>query len=204
MYVPKHFAVNDREILYDFMEHYSFGILVSNKDGVPFATHLPFLLDREEGKLLGHMAKSNEHWQYTEGEVMVIFHGPHAYISPTWYETKWTVPTWNYTAVHAYGKFNVIHEEAAVISVFERSVDRYESSMPKPWKADFNEAATKGMLNGIVCFEIEISRLEGKWKLSQNHPEERQQKVIAGLMERGDYQSLEVAKLMQQNNPAKD
>src|ERR1700759_3803266 len=106
MYVPSHFAETDLATLHDFIERYSFGLLVSQVDGQPFGTHLPFLLDRSapHGTLIGHMARANPHWQsLREQPALVVFAGPHAYISPTWYEAANVVPTWNYTAVHVSG-----------------------------------------------------------------------------------------------------
>lgn len=104
MYVPASFKVEEIDVLYSFIEQFGFATLVTIRNGSPFATHLPLLLDRERGLLLGHVARANAQWENIEGaESLAIFSGPHAHISPTWYLTQPAVPTWNYTAVHAYG-----------------------------------------------------------------------------------------------------
>src|SRR5205807_1335826 len=112
MYIPAAFAEPDLRKLHDFIERHSFGMLVSSVDGAPFATHLPFLLDRDggpHGTLIGHMARANPHWREAAGQTgLAIFSGPHAYVSPSWYEAEQVVPTWNYTAVHASGRIQVI------------------------------------------------------------------------------------------------
>ncbi len=105
MYIPAAFAVKDEAILFDFIDRHSFATLVSTIDDVPFATHLPVLLDRARNRLLGHVAYANPHWRCFDGvrEVLIIFQGPHAYVSPSWYVETPAVPTWNYAAVHVYG-----------------------------------------------------------------------------------------------------
>jgi transcriptional regulator len=160
---------------------------------------LPFLLDAEagpKGHLLGHMARANPQWRDVRGEALVVFTGPHAYISPAWYEQEGTVPTWNYIAVHAYGTFQVVEEREPLLDLLRRSVQTYESPRPQPWS--FNESAPHidMLLKGIVGFRIEITRLEGKWKLSQNHPEERRRRVIGALEARTDDDSQAIARLM--------
>src|SRR5262249_39789477 len=106
MYIPGAFAVEDRAVLYDFLDRFGFATLVSVVDGAPFGPPLPMLLDREGGRLLGHVARANPHWHGFDGEreALVVFHGPHAYVSPSWYAAALAVPTWNYAAVHVYGR----------------------------------------------------------------------------------------------------
>ena len=177
MYVPAPFKEADPDKLFDLIEKHSFGLLVSAYDGDPSATHLPFLLDRAVapmGCLIGHMARANPQWRQAEGKmVLTIFSGPHAYISPTWYETENVVPTWNYVAVHAYGTFRAIHEHDELTEIVRRSVSFFEAPMPKPWKFDSESETSKKLVHAIVGFRIEIDRIEGKWKLNQNHPAER-------------------------------
>src|SRR5688500_13870647 len=112
MYIPKAFAETNQAKLFEFIRANSFGILFSQHQGQAWATHLPFLLEAEGEKLVlwGHFARANPHWQEIEGEILVVFPGPHAYISPAWYESPNVVPTWNYVAVHAYGTLTLIHE----------------------------------------------------------------------------------------------
>jgi transcriptional regulator len=200
MYIPAAFAETDRNRLHDFIEQYSFGLLVSQVAGEPFATHLPLLLDRQsgpEGCLLGHTARANPQVAQADGEtVLAVFSGPHAYISPTWYEAELVVPTWNYVAVHVYGKLQIIEDVESLRELVARTVRLYEQSMPRPWSFDSSTKYATRMLGQIIGFRIQIERIEGKWKLNQNHPAERRTKVIRALQERGDENSLAVAALM--------
>lgn len=200
MYVPPHFAVTDRDALHEFIERHSFGLLVSQVGGAPFVTHLPFLLDRDagpHGALVGHMARANPHWKELATQpVCAVFSGPHAYISPSWYEAENVVPTWNYTAVHATGRAALIEDKGALLEIVQRSVSVYEGAMPRPWVLDTSGPFVDRLLAQIVGFRIEIETLEGKWKLNQNHPAERREKVIRALEARGGEDALGVAELM--------
>ena len=201
MYVPAVFAETDRTRLHDFIERNSFGLLVSQVDGLPFATHLPFLLERTvgpHGALIGHLARANPQWRQVSNQTaLAIFAGPHAYISPTWYESEQVVPTWNYTAVHAYGPIDVIEDKAALLEIVHKMVALYEQSMPRPWRFDSENIYAERMLQQIVGFRIAIERIEGKWKLNQNHPVERREKVVQALRGQNDENSSAVAELMQ-------
>lgn len=201
MYVPAAFAETDLAKLHDFIEQNSFGLLVSQVDGVPFATHLPFLLERAtgpHGTLVGHMARANPHWQELEGQTaLAIFSGPHAYISPTWYEAEQVVPTWNYTAVHVYGRAQTIEDEPGLLDIVQRSVWFYEQSMPRPWSFDGTDTFAKRLLTQIVGFRIEIDKIEGKWKLNQNQPMERRKKVVRALNEQGGENAQAIAAMIQ-------
>ncbi|MGG5255351.1 FMN-binding negative transcriptional regulator [Neobacillus sp. SM06] len=203
MYIPKAFEVTDKKKLVNFIQNHSFGILFSETGDGPFATHLPFLFDEtkgENGVLIGHMAKPNLHWgKLDKKEVLIVFSGPHAYISPAWYNETNTVPTWNYVAVHVFGEFHLIENKQEMQSIIEKTVDFYESPMPNPWEANLDDKFIDGLMNGIVGFEINIKKIEGKWKLNQNHSRQRQQNVINGLKTRDEYDSQEIALLMEQN-----
>lgn len=205
MYIPSHFAQTDLATLHAFVERYSFGLLVSQLGGEPFASHLPFLLDRTAGRngtLIGHMARANPQWhELADRSVLAVFSGPHAYISPTWYEATNVVPTWNYLAVHATGRAHVIEDRNELLSIVSRSVAVYEANMPKPWVLDTSGPFVDRMLTQIVGFRFEIDRLEGKWKLNQNHPAERRAKVIAALEGQGDENARGVAEMMQSAAP---
>ncbi len=206
MYIPTVFAETDVTKLHDFIDQNSFGLLVSQADGLPFASHLPFLLERTTtplGTLIGHMARANPQWQQAAGQsALAIFSGPHAYISPTWYDAAQVVPTWNYTAVHAYGRVQIIEEEDALLEIVQGMVRVYEQAMPRPWSFDESSPFVKRMLAQIVGFRIDIEKIEGKWKLNQNQPVERRQKVVRALGERGDENALAIAAIMQAMLPA--
>lgn len=203
MYIPAHFRQSDTSVLHDFIEQNSFGLLVSQTDGEPFASHLPLLLDRTagpQGTLVGHMARANLQWQQAAtGTVLAVFSGPHAYISPSWYESDNVVPTWNYAAVHVYGQLRLVDDADAVIDIVRQYVEFYERPSPRPWQLDGTSSFIERLAAQIVGFTIEIERIEGKWKLSQNHPQERQEKVVAALASKADENSRAIAALMQNN-----
>jgi transcriptional regulator len=199
MYIPAAFAESDPAALRGFLRGHSFGLLVSHGEGGLVASHLPLLLDDDAGppgRLVGHMARANRQWRVATGEVMAVFSGPHTYVSPTWYEEPGTVPTWNYVAVHAYGTFHVVDDRAELLAILRRSVAVYEGSRPRPWTFDESDPAIQRMLQAIVGFRIELTRLEGKWKLSQNHSDARRRRVIRALGDAPDDDSRAVARLM--------
>ncbi len=201
MYLPKSFEQTDLPTLHNLMEEYNFATLVSQQQGQPIASHLPFLLDRQAGQfgtLKAHMAQANPQWRsFEDGEVLVIFQGPHAYISPSWYEVSPSVPTWNYAIIHAYGRAKPLADAAALHDMMGSLVDRHESGLDQPWSmAGLSEQYTQNMLAAIVAFEIEITRLEGKFKLNQNRSETDQQQVAAELA-KGDPLARHTAAMMQ-------
>jgi transcriptional regulator len=200
MYIPSSFEVTDKEALFDFIEHNSFAVLFSQKDNLPFATHLPFIVDRENQILYSHMARVNPHWQDIDTNVLIVFSGPHTYISPAWYEMNQAVPTWNYTAVHLYGTFRIIEEDKELTRILHDSVAFYESAFPEPWELNkVDPHFIENLSKGIVGFKIDITKMEGKWKLSQNHSKERQEKVINALETFDDDNSKQIAGLMKSN-----
>jgi len=142
------------------------------------------------------MARANPQWREVEGESLVIFAGPHAYISATWYETPGTVPTWNYVAVHAYGVLRLVEDRESLQDILNRSVSTYERVLPRPWTYNASDLDYEKMIKEIVGFHIEISRLEGKCKLNQNHPPERRRKVIRELEAQADSDSKTIARMM--------
>ncbi len=201
MYIPKAFREDDLKKLHKLMQEYSFAVLVTQQEGVPVATHLPFLLDTERGPfgtLMAHMARANAQWRAFNGEqeVLVIFQGPHAYISPSWYEVELSVPTWNYAAVHAYGIPRIIEDRTILYALLKALIQRHESQFEKPWDFQLPDDYLQKMMQGTVGFEIEITRLEGKFKMSQNRSSSEQQRVIAALREGQDISSVQVAELM--------
>jgi transcriptional regulator len=188
MYVPAVFAEKDLETLHELIDDHGFALLVSNTTEGVVATHLPIMLDRArgpQGTLVAHLARANPHARSLDGaEVLAVFQGPHGYISPSWYGQHPSVPTWNYAAVHAYGRAQVIEDPARLDAMVRALVRQYESGRDKPWSADgLPPNYMTGMLRGIVGLEIEIARLEGKLKLSQNRNAADRKSVIAALNE---------------------
>jgi transcriptional regulator len=171
MYIPTAFEETDQGRVHDFIEGHSFGLLVSTVQGGLFATHLPLLFDRDKNCLLGHLSRANPHWrELPEQEVLVVFSGPHAYISPALYEADNVVPTWNYVAVHAYGKCRLVEDLPSVEGILKKMVAAYEGGRSAPWPLDTSTSYFQKMVQAVVGIRIDISRLEGKWKLNQNHP----------------------------------
>ncbi len=195
MYSSDYFRVTDRKVLVDFIADHPFGILVSGSGGLA-ATHLPFLIHDREGKLIlsGHMALANNQWKDLDGsDVLVIFNGPDAYISPLWIPEKVPVPTWNYITVHANGIFSILGREERN-RVVKDLVGKFEGD--GGFSDRVEEDAYQKMLEGTVGFNIVVSVIEGKWKLSQNRPLESRKKIIDGLRSSGDPGDLEIASEM--------
>ena len=199
MYIPKAFREDDINTLHDFMQAYSFATLITQHEGVPFATHLPFILDGQRGPngtLLAHMARANPQWRdfNSEQEVLTIFQGPHAYVSPSWYEVELSVPTWNYAVVHAYGIPRLFEDDEELYKLLKILIETHEAQFENPWPFQLQEDYLHKMMRGIVGFEIEITRLQGKFKMSQNRTESEREIVIAALKESPN--TLPVAELM--------
>lgn len=202
LYVPPHFRVEEAARLVEFMREHAFATLVSGGDAGLHVSHVPLLvdLDGEMIRLRGHVARGNPQWEAIEGarDVTAIFHGPHAYVSPTWYASHPSVPTWNYAVVHAHGKARLT-EEAQLHEIVTELSAKYEAGNSPPWRLSEQPAAyVSSMLAMIVGFEIEVARLEGKFKLSQNRPAEVP-RVIERLEAGGQ---RELAALMRQHAPA--
>lgn len=201
MYTPSHFAMNDPASIFQFVRQHSFGILVAPVNGRPFATHLPFLLDDQsggQGRLLTHFARANPQWRELDGaEVLVVFQGPHAYISPSWYAESRGVPTWNYVAAHIYGTCRLIQDQAELQSLLAQTVRYFEPD--SPLLDHLHEEFYVKMAAAVVGVEIQITAMEGKAKLSQNRPVDSIRGVIEALRKSGDSQATEVARLIEQN-----
>lgn len=193
MYVPASFRVDDQETVFEFVERHSFATVVSVRAGVPFASHVPLMLDRGRNVLVGHLARANPQWDTFESgdEVLAIFTGPHAYISPTWYTTGPAVPTWNYTAVHIYGKPRLLSGEPTAEAV-DTLVRKYEDHREKPWPNELPADFRHRLLAAIVGFEIPLERVECKFKLGQNRSAEDQAGMMQGL-QTGDTESKTLA-----------
>lgn len=179
-----------------------FATLVSiDENGRPFLNHLPLLVETENEKitLIGHMAKANPQIRHFENgsQVQVAFHGPHTYITPSWYTDPMNVPTWNYAAVHASGKPTLIRDSKTLRSILERTVTEFEKWEKKPWKLDLPDEFIGNLSKAIVGFTIEVTELEGKFKLSQNRAPEDRDGVLKGLASRTDEMSRKVLALME-------
>ena len=200
MYIPQANRVEEQAALLAFMQAHSFATLVSLVQGELFATHLPLVIVAQGDQILvrGHLAKANPHWQElaTQREVLVIFQGPHAYISPTHYEKWESVPTWNYIAVHAYGSARLIQDEAGLLAALGELIAANEATYQQQWDS-LPDKFRHGMLNGIVAFEIAVTRLEGKFKLSQNRPAGDQVRVATALADHPDLTIAAVGHYMQ-------
>ena len=199
MYVPDAFKVDDAEALFDFIEQRSFGLVVAGT--APFqAAHIPFLLDRQRGVLSGHVARADPIWRALDGgAALVIFSGPHAYISPDWYETDGLVPTWNYVAVHAEGRARLL-DAAATDDLLNHLTAKEEAVLaPKQAWAPGRLPAKrhKQLTRALVAFEITIENLMGKWKLSQNRTPADRKSAAAALRACEAEEALEVATLME-------
>lgn len=191
MYAPRHFDPPDPAAMRALLREQPLGLLVTTQSGGLAADHVPFLYAADPGPLgtlRAHVARANPLWREhdTEREVLVVFQGPEGYVSPSWYPSKRAdprvVPTWNYAVVHVHGRLRAIQDAAWLRALVEELTALHESSRGLPWRvADAPEAYLDAMLRGIVGIEIEISRMQGKWKLSQNRSAEDRAGVVRGI-----------------------
>lgn len=212
MYLPKLYEVTDPAVIEAFIQTHAFAILVSTEaDGAPVATHLPLeLVVKEQGELRerylhGHFARPNPQWRGLNPAqpVLAIFHGPHAYISPRWYDHP-NVPTWNYLTVHAYGRPRLIEDSDELYGMLKRLVDRYEaqSGATPPYQLETQPPHVVQQMKGVVGLEIKIERLEAKFKLSQNRNPADFANIIAQLHQRAEALSHDVAEAMTRLPPS--
>lgn len=196
MYIPRRYQENDPEKIRAFIRENSFAILVSVQEGLPVATHIPLLMEKDEqGRdiLVGHISKGNEqkHSLVDGSKVLAIFPGPHAYVSPRWY-TAINVPTWNYISVHIYGTLTLMEGEA-LRAALTRLVGNYERYMPRPVHVEeIPEKELEADYRGVVGFRILVEEVQAAYKLSQNRDEQSYQQVI-GELEKGDAMARAVA-----------
>lgn len=204
MYIPNPFRVENAEKLTAFIRANSFAIVVTRDEAGSFASHLPMLYEPDagpHGTLIAHMARANPQWQHFSSgeEILVIFQGPHAYISPAWYESQPAVPTWNYVAVHAYGVPRLITDPAQVVSVLEAMTSHYETGRAEPWRMEqLPGEYVEGMLKGLVAFEVAVTRMEGKFKLGQNRSAADLKGVCAELETAEDSAERGLAEMMRE------
>jgi transcriptional regulator len=202
VYIPEHFRVRDHAIAIEFMRANPFTILISCTSEGPFATHVPVVARQSKDQLLlrGHVAKANPHWKYLQenpAKTLVLFHGPHAYISPTNYETREVVPTWNYGTVHAYGTARIFSTPEELLGMLHELIPKFEAPYADQW-ASLSQAYRERMLSHIVGFEIAVTRVEAKFKLSQNRTKQEQQNIIESLDGALDTSVSGAAKLMRE------
>jgi transcriptional regulator len=225
MYSPPAFKLNDSEAAFELMRRHAFATVVTVVDGAPFVSHLPVLVEREASSgelvLLGHLARANPHWRHfgaagaasgaarssggtgtgsspDVSETLFIFHGPHTYVTPSWYADPDNVPTWNYAVVHAYGMPELVDDYEGLHAILKRTVDELESREPRPWQLEsIPEEFKQDLARGIVGFRAKVVRLDAKFKLSQNRADADRLGVIEGLRGRTDDQSRGVLALME-------
>jgi transcriptional regulator len=206
MYIPAQFEESNVEVLHAFMQDQPFATVVTHGSGGLNANHFPLLLDPDPspyGTLRGHMSRANDAWREAAGtDALIIFQGPHSYISPSWYparqETGRVVPTWNYVVVHAYGTLRVVDDPEWVRRHVEQLTDTFEGPQAERWRvSDAPADWVDSLVQGIVGFELPIARLLGKWKVSQNRGAADRAGAIAGLEAAGDPASAAMAKLIE-------
>jgi len=203
MYLPSQFEETRIEVLRQLIAEHPLGMLVTlSGDGLN-ANHIPFLIDPEPapfGTLRAHVARANPVWRDFSADIesLVVFQGPHTYITPSWYETKkqtgMVVPTFNYAVVHARGTLKAIEDQGWLRAFVERLTDRFEAPRSQPWKVtDAPDDFVQKLVGSIVGLEMPVSKLMGKWKVSQNRPAVDRAGVIEGLRERGDENAVAMA-----------
>ncbi len=199
MYTPKHNQEEDRAKLYDFMRAYSFATLVTLRDNAPQATHLPFMMEAsgESCVLLAHMARANPQWRDFDDahEALVIFQEPHGYVSPRHYETALNVPTWNYIAVHAYGQPRILEADAEKLGLLESMIREHDEGYFQQWR-ELPEAYIARQLQGIVAFQMDVVRLEARFKLSQDRTQQERERIIQEFTAQDDSTRSELGELM--------
>lgn len=198
MYIPEFNRLTDRDEIVDFMKQFSFATIISARNNLPVATPLPFLINIKDEQIIltSHFAKANDQWKDIENnQVLIIFSEPHAYISPANYTKELNVPTWNYISIHAYGKGKLITENEKVAEILECTIDNYESAYRQQWD-NFPEEYKSKMSKGIVAFEIVVTEVKAKKKLSQNRSEEEKQRIIESLSESEDSNERQIAAFM--------
>jgi len=199
MYIPSIYKNENIEEVKEFIKKYGFGILISQASGRPEGTHIPLQLDVDNNGndvLTGHISKSNPQWKNFNdaSEVLVIFNGPHSYVSSSWYE-KEDAPTWNYMAVHVYGSIAIIQGDA-LKNMLRKLVDTYEATSKCPISVDSMSLETMEQINGIIGFQIRINEIQAAYKLSQNKSEKDHNSIVKELQNKGGHGAKKIAKEM--------
>jgi transcriptional regulator len=201
LYTPSHFETHDRAAIARLMHEHSFATLITPVAPEPMVSHLPLLLIpgcEPHGTLIGHFARANPHWQHArEVQSLAIFHGPHAYISPSWYGApERMVPTWNYASVHAHGTIEIVEDEVQARGIMDALVHRFEAARAAPWTFERDKHERDALMRAIVTFRMRIRRMDAKFKLSQNRSRDDRARVIAALRGEGYPESSETADWM--------
>ncbi len=201
LYTPAHFANAERAAAARLMHDHPFATLVTPASPEPMISHLPLLLVpgcEPHGELIGHVARANPHWRHAGGaESIAIFHGPHAYVSPSWYaKPAQAVPTWNYATVHAHATMELVEDPAEARGILDTLVGRFESTRPQPWRFAMEERARDALVGAIVAFRLRIRHIEAKFKLSQNRPATDRARVVTALDAEGHPDAAAVAAWM--------
>jgi transcriptional regulator len=201
LYTPPPFAVAERAAAARLIHDHPFATLVTPATPEPFISHVPLLLVagcEPHGTLVGHMARANPHWQHAAGATSIaIFHGPHAYVSPSWYaEPAKAVPTWNYASVHAHGALEIVDDPAEARGVLDALVQRFEAAREAPWRFAMPQRQRDALVSAIVAFRLRIRRLEAKFKLSQNRTPDDRRRVATALDGEGYADAVSVAAWM--------
>jgi transcriptional regulator len=201
VYIPEYFRLRNHADAVAFMRSNPFAILISSTDAGPFATHLPLFVKAEENNVVvrGHVATANPHWRYLEqqAQCLTIFHGAHSYISPSNYAARESVPTWNYGAVHLYGNARVFSSPQELLGMLHELMGTFDPEYASQW-ASLDEAYRERMLRQIVGFEIEVTKIEAKFKLGQNRSREDQANMIASLGNSEDTAVSALSRLMRE------
>ncbi len=201
MYTPQAFDINDPDKIRSFVKANGFGILISSNNGEIESTHTPMYLSQDMKHVFGHIAKANPQWKSWSASLAAkaIFQGPHAYVSPTDYLSSFNVPTWNYTAVSIDGPIELLPSVKEKRQFVEHLVWQYESIMESPWRLDTNDKKMMGLLDGIVCFRIQVRQIQAKFKINQNKSIEDQRHVVDRLRNRKGDMNTAIAELMEAN-----
>lgn len=185
MHIPKPYQQDDINELWNFIDTYGFGLLLSAQNSEILGSHLPFLIDRDKGEygtLYGHLGLFNSHLKHIDQQVLTVFTGPNAYVSSSWYQEDNSVSTWLYISVHAYGSFKRITDADEKIKILDATMKHFDKDhSSQNWKDHIEGAYLAELLNQIVCFSIEISKIQGQWKLNQQHPVEKRLKIASQL-----------------------
>jgi len=189
VYIPRPFALRKPSQITRLVAEHPFATLVTVSALEPHVSHVPlqFVDDGPNGTLLGHMARANPHWQhFADGPSVAVFHGPHAYVSPSWYaEPATAVPTWNYSVVHMHGLAEIMDDESEKRALLDDMIRRYEGARAQPWKLQLEGRPLDALLGAIVGFRIRVERIDAKFKLSQNRSPEDRERVIGALRGEG-------------------